>query len=273
MAASTADAWWPRHAGAGGAVARRATRPRRCARCCATEGRMSSYAKRPIDLRRLKTVRLAGARRQGARSRISRAPTRRASGVSGLARFAAAHPGGRFVSRAWSMRLRRRARSSAPIIWGLGGHVIKCGLAPVLIDLMRRGYATGFAMNGVGGDSRFRNRAGRAHQRRRGSGAARRPLRRGGRDRARDEPAPSSRAIATGIGHGRSAGPALERLRRSAIAPMQSAAAGVPRGDARDRTCRDRHGYAAHASGGGRRGDRQRDASRFPAVLLAGDRT
>jgi hypothetical protein len=30
----------------------------------------------------------------------------------------------------------------------MGGHVVKCGLAPVLIDLMRRGFATGFAMNG-----------------------------------------------------------------------------------------------------------------------------
>jgi hypothetical protein len=35
------------------------------------------------------------------------------------------------------------------VIWGMGGHVIKCGLAPVLIDLMRRGYATAFAMNGA----------------------------------------------------------------------------------------------------------------------------
>ncbi len=35
-----------------------------------------------------------------------------------------------------------------PVIWGMGGHVIKCGLAPVLIDLMRRGFATAFAMNG-----------------------------------------------------------------------------------------------------------------------------
>jgi hypothetical protein len=41
-----------------------------------------------------------------------------------------------------------RAQGKA-IIWGLGGHVIKCGLAPVLIDLMRRGYATAFAMNGA----------------------------------------------------------------------------------------------------------------------------
>ena len=35
-----------------------------------------------------------------------------------------------------------------PILWGLGGHVIKCGLAPVLVDLMQRGYASAFSMNG-----------------------------------------------------------------------------------------------------------------------------
>jgi hypothetical protein len=40
-------------------------------------------------------------------------------------------------------REKRRA-----IVWAMGGHVIKCGLAPVLIDLMRRGHATVFAMNG-----------------------------------------------------------------------------------------------------------------------------
>jgi hypothetical protein len=45
------------------------------------------------------------------------------------------------------MREARRRRRA--VIWGLGGHVIKCGLAPVLIDLMQRGYATAFAMNGA----------------------------------------------------------------------------------------------------------------------------
>jgi hypothetical protein len=40
-----------------------------------------------------------------------------------------------------------RARRK-PILWGLGGHVIKCGMAPILLDLMQRGFATGFAMNG-----------------------------------------------------------------------------------------------------------------------------
>ena len=37
-----------------------------------------------------------------------------------------------------------------PILWGLGGHVIKTGLAPVLIDLMDRGFVSGVALNGSG---------------------------------------------------------------------------------------------------------------------------
>jgi hypothetical protein len=45
-------------------------------------------------------------------------------------------------------RLISGAKSNArAIIVGLGGHVIKTGLSPVLIDLMNRGYATAFAMN------------------------------------------------------------------------------------------------------------------------------
>ena len=36
------------------------------------------------------------------------------------------------------------------IVWGLGAHVIKTGLAPVLIDLMERGYVSAIALNGAG---------------------------------------------------------------------------------------------------------------------------
>jgi hypothetical protein len=36
-----------------------------------------------------------------------------------------------------------------PILWGLGGHVIKVGLGPILIDLMRRGFVSALAMNGA----------------------------------------------------------------------------------------------------------------------------
>ena len=36
------------------------------------------------------------------------------------------------------------------LIWGIGAHVIKTGLSPVLIDLMERGYVSAVAMNGAG---------------------------------------------------------------------------------------------------------------------------
>src|SRR4029077_4678765 len=35
------------------------------------------------------------------------------------------------------------------ILWGIGGHVIKVGLGPILIDLMLRGFISGIAMNGA----------------------------------------------------------------------------------------------------------------------------
>jgi len=41
----------------------------------------------------------------------------------------------------------KRARKA--ILWGIGGHVIKTGLGPVLIDLIRRGFVSGIAMNGA----------------------------------------------------------------------------------------------------------------------------
>jgi len=38
----------------------------------------------------------------------------------------------------------------AGIVWGIGAHVIKTGVSPVLIDLMARGYVSALAMNGAG---------------------------------------------------------------------------------------------------------------------------
>lgn len=40
------------------------------------------------------------------------------------------------------------ARTGRTVLWMLGGHVVKTGLTPVLIDLMRKGAATHFASNG-----------------------------------------------------------------------------------------------------------------------------
>jgi hypothetical protein len=45
----------------------------------------------------------------------------------------------------------RRARTHGRgVLWGLGAHVIKTGLSPVLIDLMERGFVSGLALNGAG---------------------------------------------------------------------------------------------------------------------------
>src|SRR5215470_4092171 len=40
-------------------------------------------------------------------------------------------------------------KQGAAILWGMGGHVIKVGLGPILIDLMNRGFVSGIAMNGA----------------------------------------------------------------------------------------------------------------------------
>ncbi len=45
-------------------------------------------------------------------------------------------------------RIHRARELQKPIIWGIGGHVIKTGLAPLLIDLMNRGFVTAIAANG-----------------------------------------------------------------------------------------------------------------------------
>src|SRR3954453_9559476 len=45
----------------------------------------------------------------------------------------------------------REARShDRGIIWGIGAHVIKTGVSPVLIDLMERGFVSALATNGAG---------------------------------------------------------------------------------------------------------------------------
>src|SRR5262245_14289518 len=50
--------------------------------------------------------------------------------------------------RALAARMRFAKSVGKPIIWGIGGHVIKTGLAPIIIDLMNRGYVSAIAGNG-----------------------------------------------------------------------------------------------------------------------------
>ena len=106
----------------------------------------SRYPFGPMDLSGLRTVSLQ-ARGGKVRTADFASLYRKGSGVAGfldsLPHILAAGDFRSVVSDILDARNRGRQ-----IIWGLGGHVIKCGLATVLSDLMRRGFATTFAMNG-----------------------------------------------------------------------------------------------------------------------------
>jgi len=52
--------------------------------------------------------------------------------------------------RALCADVRRGRARRKPLLWGLGAHVLKVGLSPIVIDLMERGFVTGLAMNGAG---------------------------------------------------------------------------------------------------------------------------
>ena len=43
----------------------------------------------------------------------------------------------------------RAARDGSGVLWQMGAHVVKCGLSPLVIDLMERGFITHLAMNGA----------------------------------------------------------------------------------------------------------------------------
>jgi hypothetical protein len=46
--------------------------------------------------------------------------------------------------------MRRAKQRGKPMLWAMGAHVIKVGLSPVLIDLMKEGWISGLALNGAG---------------------------------------------------------------------------------------------------------------------------
>ncbi|MBM3737421.1 MAG: hypothetical protein FJW39_16700 [Acidobacteria bacterium] len=108
---------------------------------------MSKYKQKPLDFSKLKTVPLHA---RGGKVRVAHfaTPYRQGAGLmswlDGLPKLLAADS-----LRAVADAMVKARRKNRAIVWGIGGHVIKCGLAPVLVDLMRRGWATAFAMNGA----------------------------------------------------------------------------------------------------------------------------
>jgi hypothetical protein len=108
---------------------------------------MSLYPIRPVELSRVKTYPL-GKRPSKVTiqdfARVPRSGASIAAWVKTLPHILAAND-----LRAVVAALERARAERKQIIWGLGGHVIKVGLGPILIDLLERGYVTAVAMNGA----------------------------------------------------------------------------------------------------------------------------
>ncbi len=107
---------------------------------------MSIYDSQPIDLDKISTYPLA--------SRSSKVSVddfaKPISENSSLRDYLASLPNILAVQniRDLASRMRRARDAGRPIIWGIGGHVIKTGLAPIIIDLMNRGFVNAIAGNG-----------------------------------------------------------------------------------------------------------------------------
>lgn len=108
----------------------------------------SRYAVRPLDLEGLDTYPLAERKSKVGREQLGRPAAKDASFRDfwkGLPDILAARELRDLVSRMQSARARERA-----IVWGLGAHVIKVGLSPLLVELMDQGYVSALALNGAG---------------------------------------------------------------------------------------------------------------------------
>ena len=126
-------------------------------------------------------------------------------GIEALPRILAA---GDF--RAVVDRLVEARKSGGGIIWGFGAHVLKTGLSPILVDLMRRGYVSAMATNGAGIIHDFEIALAGRDLGRCGRGAGPRPVRNGGGNRN-----PTESSHLRGSGQGLGIGQAVGRYLRA----------------------------------------------------------
>jgi hypothetical protein len=108
---------------------------------------MSIYSIQPLTFSGVRTYPLASRKSKVNVSNFARAVDRRTSltnFLDSLPRILAAQDLRELLSAIHRARKQKKA-----ILWGLGGHVIKVGLGPILVDLMRRGFISGIAMNGA----------------------------------------------------------------------------------------------------------------------------
>jgi len=108
---------------------------------------MSIYSTQPVALSGVRTYPLASRKSKVSVREFASPPGRHAS----LHKFLDSLPK---ILAAQDLRellaaLHRAKKQKRAILWGIGGHVIKVGLGPVLVDLMQKGFVTGMAMNGA----------------------------------------------------------------------------------------------------------------------------
>ena len=108
---------------------------------------MSTYHIKPLELGRVRTYPLASRGSKVSIRDFARVPRAGASTAEWMRSLPKILAGNDF--RGVVAALERARKKRKPIIWGLGGHVIKVGLSPVLISLLERGYLTAVAMNGA----------------------------------------------------------------------------------------------------------------------------
>src|SRR5229473_6375044 len=108
---------------------------------------MSIYSTRPITLTNLHTYPLSLRKSKVSVRDFAKPPAANPS----LSKFLASLPNFLAVAdlRNLLAAIQQARRQRKAILWGIGGHVIKVGLGPILIDLMRRGFISAIAMNGA----------------------------------------------------------------------------------------------------------------------------
>lgn len=108
----------------------------------------SKYRAQPFDLSRIRTYPLRSRPSKVAVESFGR-PHRPGGSVAeflgGLPQILAAQDLGDLARAIATARA-----AGKPVLWGLGAHVIKTGLSPILIDLMDRGFVSSIALNGAG---------------------------------------------------------------------------------------------------------------------------
>ena len=108
---------------------------------------MTAYDIHPLTLGAVHTYPLASRKSKVSLREFAKPPATNSSlakVLDSLPRILAAEGLRQLLSTIHSARKQRKA-----ILWGIGGHVIKVGLGPILIDLMKRGFVSGIAMNGA----------------------------------------------------------------------------------------------------------------------------